>query len=127
MADIKEQAIAKLKDEFNNMKKLSRKSKVVSEPILGALTAFCGQSGEFAQAIVQKADKNLKDCVEYTVAEAEEAISDIEVYSRAAAYYFDGAKVSFTMSIDIGSETQDGVTLEATEKKGLNISLDDLL
>ena len=120
MADIKEQAIAKLKDEFNSIKKLSRKGEVVSEPVLNALTAFCGQSGEFAQAIVQKEGKNLKDCVEYTVAEAE------GVYSRAAAYYFDGAKVSFTMSIDIGSETP-GDPAEAAEKKGLNISLDDLL
>lgn len=126
MADIKEQAIAKLKDEFNNIKKLSRKGEVVSEPVLNALTAFCRQSGEFAQAIVQKEGKNLKDCVEYTVAEAEGAISDIDVYSRAAAYYFDEAKVSFTMSIDIGSETP-GDSAEAVEKRGLDISLDDLL
>lgn len=126
MADIKEQAITKLKDEFNNIKKLSRKGEVVSEPVLNALTAFCRQNSEFAQAIVQKEGKNLKDCVEYTVAEAEDAISDIDVYSRAAAYYFDGAKVSFTMSIDIGSETP-GDSAEAAEKKGLNISLDDLL
>ncbi len=125
MADIKEQAIAKLKDEFNSIKKLSRKGEVVSEPVLNALTAFCGQSGEFAQAIAQKEGKNLKDCIEYTVAEAEGAISDIDVYSRAA-YYFDGAKVSFTMSIDIGSEMPSDPA-EAAEKKGLNISLDDLL
>ena len=133
MATINEEAITKLNNEFKAAEKLSRRGAAVAEPVLDALVLFCNQSSVFAQAVVQTG-KNLKDCIETTVDGAEGAISDIEVYRRAAAYYFDGAKVSFVMNIDLGADTPNAapapipVPVPApTPKKGLQISLDELL
>lgn len=128
---IAEEAIKKLEDEYNAPRmKLSKCGAVVAKPILDALIQFCEQNSEFAQAVVQS-DKNIKDCIESTVKGANgNGISDFEVYRRAAAFYFEGATVSFVMNIDLGDGgfSNNTPTQEpAVPKKGLQISLDDLL
>lgn len=124
---IKEEAIEKLEKEFKAAGKLSRHGAVVAEPVLTALKEFCGQNAEFAQAVVQSS-RDLKGCIEGTVAGAEGSISDIEVYRRAAAYYFDGASVSFVMKIEIGAATANTMAEPVpAPNEGLQISLDDLL
>ncbi len=127
---MKDQAIAKLNAEFKTAKNLSTCGAVVAKPVLDALTEFCRQNGEFAQAVVQSG-KDLKDCIESTVKGANgKGISDIEVYRRAAAFYFEGAEIHFTMVIDLGDGgfSNDAPAPEVpAKKKGLQISLDDLL
>ncbi len=127
-----DQAINKLNAEFKAAKGLSKCGAVVAKPVLDALTQFCRQNSEFAQAVVQSG-KDIKDCIESTVKGVSgKGISDIEVYRRAVAFYFEGATVSFVMNIDLGdggfsnnSPAQE--TAPTVSKKGLQISLDDLL
>lgn len=127
---MKNEAITKLNAEFKAAKNLSKCGTVVAKPVLDALVQFCRQNGEFAQAVMQSGG-TIKDCIESTVkGENGKGISDIEVYRRAVSFYFEGATVSFVMNIDLG----DGGSLndapapeEPAKKKGLQISLDDLL
>lgn len=100
---MKEHAIARLNKEYSECKGLSRKGKEVGAAVLAALTEFCGQNGEFAQAVVQmNIDKSIKDCIESTVANVGTSITDIEVYKRAVQFYFPGADIHFDMRIDLG-------------------------
>ncbi len=130
---MKDQAIKKLEDEYKSAGKLSKCGAVVAKPILDALTQFCRQNSEFAQAVLQSG-KDLKDCIESTVKGVSgKGISDIEVYRRAVAFYFEGATVSFVMNIDLGdggfsnSTSAQETAPVVPKKKGLQISLDDLL
>ncbi len=128
---MKDQAITKLNAEFKAAK-FSKCGAVVAKPVLDALTQFCRQNSEFAQAVLQSG-KDIKDCIEFTVKGANgKGISDIEVYRRAVAFYFEGATVSFVMNIDLGdggfsNSAPAQETAPAALKKGLQISLDELL
>ena len=111
--------------------KLSQHGQAVSAHVVEALKEFCKQNGEFAQAVAQS-DKTVADCVESTVKDAGNYLSDIEVYSRAAGFWFEGAKVRFTMTIDLGdggfsNVPADDARPEPPAKKGLSLSLDELL
>lgn len=129
-----EQAIKKLDMEFKECKSLSHKGKVVNSAVLDALKTFCRQNTEFSQAVVQS-DKSIKDCIESTVKGCGNAISDIEVYRKAVQFYFPGSDVRFSMTIDLGDGgfSNDPGTdpvpeaSAAQEKKGLSLSLDELL
>lgn len=127
---MKDKAIAKLNAEFNAAKGLSKCGAVVAKPVLDALTQFCRQNSEFAQAVAQSS-KDLKDCIESTVkGENGKGISDIEVYRRAVSFYFKGAEIHFTMTIDLGDggfSNDAPAPEEPAKKKGLQISLDELL
>ena len=126
MGSINEKAVEKLKIEFNVMKKLTRRAEVVAEPVLNALCEFCNQSEIFSQSVVQTGRK-LKDCIEDSVKDAEGAISDVEVYRRAAAFYYDGATINVTMTINLGGENKHEEAPTPNQNKGLSLSLDDLL
>ncbi len=125
--DIKEKLTNELKEA-----KLSRKGKVVKDAVVEALISFAEQNSEFAQAIVQS-EKPVADCIEYTVKCCGSAIADIEVYRRAAEFYFPTAKVKFNMTIDLGDDGFSNNQPEAAEPQeqkkatGLQLSLDDLL
>lgn len=91
--------------------------------VLEALCEFCRQNAEFARSIVET-DKHIKDCLKAVSKGVGHGISDFDAYSRAVAFYFAGAKISFKMLIDVG----DGVLCDRTpQEKPLEISLDNLL
>lgn len=123
-------ALEKLDSGLNGAK-LSQQGKAVSTHVVEALKEFCRQNGEFAQTVAQS-NRTVAECVESTVKGAGNYLSDIEVYSRAAGFWFEGAKVEFTMTIDLGDEgfsnaLADDVRPEPPAKKGLSLSLDELL
>lgn len=134
---MKEEAFRKLEAPLDSSK-LSRCGKLVSGHVIAALKEFCEQNSEFAQAIAQS-DKTVAQCVEAAVKGASSYLSDIEVYRRAAAFWFEGATVRFTMTIDLGdngfsndlsaadSEETVSDTTQIPEKRGLSLSLDELL
>lgn len=62
-----------------------------------ALLEFCRQDGEFAQAVAQGG--SFKDCMAAVAKGVKGSISDLEAYRRAAAFYFHGAQVQFSMTI----------------------------
>lgn len=102
--------------------KLGKYAQAVAKPTLEALSTFCEQNEEFAQAVLQT-DRTFAECVENAVKGAGESISDIEVYRRAVSFYFKGADVHFNMTIDLG----DGSDSNETAKPPVSLSLDSLL
>ncbi len=119
-----QEAINKLNEEFKQATKMSQKASAVKEYVLEALIMFCEQNEEFARAIVQT-KQTIAQCIEETVNKCGSSISDIEVYKKAVQFYFHGATVKFSMTIDLGDE---GFSNKQTSKSGeLTLSLDGLL
>lgn len=122
-----EQAINKLDTEFKDCKGLSKKGAAVSSAVLNVLKNFCTQNAEFSQAVVQM-DKPIKDCIESTVKDCGNVISDIEVYRKAVQFYFPGADIRFAMTIELGDDGySNDVKSDEQKPSGLHLSLDELL
>lgn len=124
-------AAEKIRSELSGAK-LSAKGKAVAPSVAEALATFCDQNAEFAQAVGQSS-RTAAECVESTVKNCGGSISDIEVYRKAAQFYFEGATVHFNMTIDLGDEGFSNApehseqAPETTAAGGLSLSLDDLL
>ena len=125
-------AIEKIKKEANGAK-LSQKGKAVSSAVIKALSDFCKQNSEFAQA-VEQSSKSVADCIESTVKNCGNSISDLEVFRKAVSFYFPGATVKCTMTIDVGdggfsnAEPEEVAEESAIEEpKKLCLELDSLL
>ena len=106
-----------------------RKQSAIALATAQALISFCEQEPEFEQAIEQSG-KTFGECLDSIVKDVGSSISDLEVYSRAVAFYFSTATVHFNMSIDLcgGNEkTVPPITMTQSKKTGLSVSLDDLL
>ena len=117
--DYTENAINKIREEYDKLKGLSQYAKVVAPYVRDELEVFCKQDKEFAQAVVQT-DKKLKDCIESTVKGCKDSVSDLTVYKRAVEFYFPGATVHMTLTIDlIGSAA-------TPQKQSIGLSFDDL-
>lgn len=95
-----EQARDKLRKELPAIK--GNKEGAIKNAAMEALLNFAGQDEEFAQAIVQGG--SFADCMSAVCKGIGTSISDLEVYSRAAAFYFPGSKVRFEMHIDLVGE-----------------------
>lgn len=115
----KDKAIEMIKKA--KLKGLSQKGQAVSGAVLDILQRFSEQEEEFAQAVVQS-DKKIEECIEYTVKSAVNSISDLEVYKRAAEFYFPGAKVQMRLTIDLIGDA----ATPPTQKNKLDFSFDDL-
>ena len=113
----------KIKSELSGAK-LSEKGQAVAPAVAEALMTFCSQNVEFAQAVTQSS-RTAAECVENAVKNSGSSISDIEVFRKAAQFYFENATVRFNMTIDLG----DNGFSNASEsvQNALSISLDDLL
>lgn len=137
-------------DEGEKEKPKNRYAQVLKRPVARALASFVEDS-EFADAVVAKGDTGFSECLEAVTKGIGTSISDIEVYRRAANFYFPGCGVRFKMEIDLtagangrndllpGGETVAGAdsgqpdlqstgnTASADEKaKKISIDLDDL-
>ena len=92
-----EQAEARLKNEYGKVK--GQKEGVMKSAVRDALLEFCRQNEEFAQAVAQGG--SFPDCMAAVAKGVGSSISDLEAYRRAAAFYFDGAKIQFHMTIQL--------------------------
>lgn len=92
-----EQAEARLKDEYGKVK--GQKEGVMKSAVRDALLEFCRQNEEFAQAVAQGG--SFPECMAAVANGVGSSLSDLEAYRRAAAFYFDGAKVHFAMTIQL--------------------------
>ena len=121
-------ASEKIKSELNSAK-LSAKARAVAPAVAEALSVFCAQNPEFAQA-VEQSGRTAAECVESAVRGCGNSISDIELFRRAVAFYFEDATVHFSMTIDLGDGGFSNAPQDAPADKpsgGLSLSLDDLL
>lgn len=76
-----------------------QKAKAVSSYVAKAIKQF-SKNERFAAAVVAS-KKTLSDCCTKVMENVGSSISDIEVYRRAAAFYFPGCKVAFKMEIEV--------------------------
>lgn len=118
----------KISSEYESGKSdLSRYGKVVAESVIKALNDFCAQNSEFAQAVMQS-DKSVIDCIGFTVKGCKNAISDLDVYRRAVQFYFSGADVHMTLTVDLGDGGfSNNTPITVSKSKPVELSLDSLL
>lgn len=118
------------KTEYFNCGKIKGQvQKAIASATTAALSSFCEQEPEFEQAIEQSG-KSFQDCLDAVAEGAGSYISDIDVYRKAAKFYFSTAAVSFMMNIDLsGDISSPPITMTTNEPKKdvLSVSLDDLL
>lgn len=120
---IKEKLTAELKDA-----KLGKYETAVKNAVVKTICNFCEQNAEFKQAIEQS-DKSFVDCLKATVKGAGASLEDLEVYKRAVAFYFPGADIKCTMTLDLGDNGFSNSKTSSTEAGSgkLQLDLDSLL
>lgn len=84
--------------------------KVIAKPTADALRSFCSQEPEFEQAIEQSG-KSFDECIETISRGIGQAASDLSVFTKAVQFYFEGATISYNMTINMSG------SVEAAEKK----------
>ena len=121
--DIEEKLTAELENVI-----LGKKETAVKDAVLKTICKFCEQNAEFKQAIEQS-NKSFADCLKATVKNAGTSIEDLEVYKRAVAFYFPGADIKCTMTLDLGDEGFSNNSETPTGAAGgkLQLDLDSLL
>lgn len=99
MNEYYERACARLDDECKSGK-FDKYGNVMKSAVRDALKEFCRQDAEFAQAVVQGG--SFADCMASVAKGVKNgSISDLQAYSRAAEFYFQGSKVRFEMRIEL--------------------------
>ena len=91
-------AAAKLAKEIKSGE-YDKHAAVMKDAVAEALDVFCRQDEEFAQAVVQGG--TFKDCMKAVAKNCGSALSDLEAYRRAVAFYFPGADVQFHMTVNL--------------------------
>ena len=98
MSEFLDAALKKLDGEFKSGsydKYASAMKKAVRETI----ETFCKQDEEFAQAVAQGG--SFSDCMKAVAKNCGSSISDLEAYRRAVQFYFPGAEIRWTMTVDL--------------------------
>lgn len=98
--------------------------RVIAGPTAKALQEFARQEPEFEQAIEQSG-KTFQACLDAVADSCDKrgGVSDLEVYRKAAQFYFSTADVRFHMEIDLSA----GNGAPKPRKETLSVSLDELL
>ena len=98
MSEYRDQALKKIQAEYKSGK-YDRYGQVMKADVLRQIEDFIEQDDEFAQAVVQGG--TFEDCMKAVAKSCGQALSDVEAYRRAAAFYFPGAKVKMQLTIDL--------------------------
>lgn len=109
-----DQALNKLAENVSG-----QKENAMAPSVREALTDFCRQDAEFAQAVAQGG--SFKDCMAAVAKGVGGSISDLEAYRKAVRFYFKGADVRFRMEIDL-CPTAEEAPCPAAQKKILDIA-----
>ena len=122
MSDFQKQAGEKLDKEYKSGK-YDRYAAAMKESVLKTLKDFIGQDEEFAQAVVQGG--TFEDCMKAVARNCGSSISDLEAYRRAVQFYFPGAEIRYTMTVDlIGAAAEPYTPKHAAEGSAKGIMLD---
>lgn len=99
MTQIIQQAMEKLYLELKEGK-YDRYGMAMKDAVYNALLDFCQQDEEFAQAVVQGG--SFTDCMKAVGKKVTGGvISDMEAFGEAVRFYFPGAGINVTMTIDL--------------------------
>ncbi len=124
------QAIEKIEKELKEFKG-DKYAMVMKDRCSEVLKNFCQQDEELVQT-----DKTFSDCMAEVVKKVKgnNGISDLDAFKEIVAFYFPGAGINFSMTIDLCASVKKNITVsqstapaEPPKKNALNISLDDLL
>jgi len=109
----------KIESELKELdKSTDKKVKAVGKYVADKLIQFA-KNETFGRAI-QESESKLIDCCIHVVKGVTNHISDIEVYRKAAQFYFPKSDVEFSMNIVVSDEKR------KKKSQKINISLDDL-
>ena len=98
MNEYRDQAIEKIdRDYAHGM--YGVKESVMKKAVRDTLAEFCRQDEEFAQAVVQGGE--FAQCMKAVASGVGGSISDLEAYRKAVQFYFPGAEIRMTMTIDL--------------------------
>ena len=103
--DFKVLAIEKIDKELKEFNG-DRYGNAVHTYVANALRDFCAKSDRFAE-VLYKTRRSMSDCVKEIMKGCGQHISDIEVYRRAARFYFPNSDVDFVMTITISGDAPD--------------------
>lgn len=116
---MKELAVKKLKKEFAEGK-YDQYAEVMKPAVLETLLEFCRQNEEFAQAVYQGG--SFEDCMKKVAEDCGNGISDLEAYRRAVRFYFPGADIRYSMTINLCADVErpehaadDGIFLDLSD------------
>lgn len=118
-----EKAAAKLEATYKDVK--DKYGAAMKGAVRDALLDFARQDEEFAEAIADGG--SFKDCMAAVCKGVGQSLSDLEAYSRAAAFYFPGCKVRFEMRIDLIGDAAAHEPLAPKEYPGIIIDLSAFL
>ena len=122
MSEFQKKAGEKLDREYK-AGKYDRYAQIMKDSVLKTLKEFCGQGEEFAQAVVQGG--SFENCMKAVAKNCGTGISDLEAYKRAVQFYFPGAEIRCTMTVDlIGAAAESYTPKHAAEGNGKGIMLD---
>lgn len=96
MSEFLSKAIEKLSDKSGSFDKYANAMKGA---VKKALEDFCRQDEEFAQAVAQGG--SFADCMKAVAKNCGSSISDLEAYRRAVQFYFPGAEIHMSMTVDL--------------------------
>ena len=121
----RDEALKKIQAEYKSGK-YDRYGQVMKADVLRQIEDFIEQDDEFAQAVVQGG--TFEDCMKAVAKSCGQALSDVEAYRRAAAFYFPGAKVKMQLTIDLigdaAKEPEPYTPKHAAEEKPSGLVLD---
>lgn len=121
MNDFYEQSIKKLDEGVKAS--MDKYGNAMKQAVRDALADFCKQDGEFAQAVVQGG--SFADCMKAVAGGVKgNAISDLEAYRRAVQYFFKGADIKMTMTINLCASVEEAEAPEAPEAPSASVKLD---
>jgi hypothetical protein len=119
-----------LKGYFDTSVIVGKYQRAVAPKTAKALMQFCEQEPEFEQAIEQSG-VDFQCCLDKVIKGVGESISDLEVCTKAAKFYFSTATVHFRMTIDLsgnnGHTEPPIIMTQSKPKSSLSLSLDELL
>ncbi len=98
--DFKVLAVERINEEQKEFKG-DKYGNAVYTYVANSLRDFCNQDERFAEAVV-KSNRGFAECIKNIMKGCGNAISDIEVYRRAAKFFFPDSEVSFIMTIKLG-------------------------
>ena len=116
-------AVEKLENE-NKKFSGDKYASAMRDAVLETLCNFCRQDDEFSQAVIQSSG-TFSDCMKAVAKGVSGSISDLDAYKKAVRFYFPGADIKCTMTIDLIGTAAEPESKEHG-KSVLEMSLDDL-
>ena len=104
-----------------------RYAAVMKDRVREKLLYFCEQDGEFAQAVAQGG--SFEDCMKKVAGavKGNQGIEDIAAYEEAVAFFFPGARIRATMTIDLIGDAGSEEAEWTGKKNGIVLDLKDFL